>query len=144
MCHCCGCVRGMCSSRALFRIAVFIVESGAIPTPVPVGKLSLYWISLQPRAHQSCGEPPGLNHLFVAQAPILCLHLVFSLNPQATRAPCRSRTGPPSNLGVAVSVDASTFEYERHRACLSLKTSIDEPSHVPLHSRTMGGAALWS
>ena len=79
-----------------------------------------------------------------AQAPIFCLHLVFSLNLRATRAPCRSRAGPSSNLGVAVSADASTFEYERHRACLSVKTSTDEPFHVPLHARTLRGAALSS
>ena len=91
-----------------------------------------------------CEERPDLNHLYVAQAPIFCLHLVFSLNPRDTRAPCRSRAGPPSNMGVAVSVDASTFEYERHRACLSIKTSTDEPSHVLLHARTLRGAALSS
>ena len=51
---------------------------------------------------------------------------------------------PPSNLGVAVSAGASTFKSERHRACLSVKTSTDEPSHVPLHARTLRGAALSS
>ena len=75
---------------------------------------------------------------------LFCLHLVFSLNLRATRAPCRSRAGPPSNLGVAVSADPSTFEYERHRACLSVKTSTDQPSHVPLHARILRGAALSS
>ena len=75
---------------------------------------------------------------------IFRLHLVFSLNPRATRAPCRSRAGPPSNLGVAVNVDASTLEYERHRSCLSIKVSTDEPSHIPLHERILRGAALSS
>ena len=82
------------------------------------------------------------------ESPLCCTgshilhHLVFSLNLRATRAPCRSRAGLPSNLGVAVSADASTFEYERHRACLSVKTSTDEPSHVPLHARTLRCRAL--
>ena len=50
----------------------------------------------------------------------------------------------PSNLGVELQADALTFEYERHRACLSVKTPIDEPSRVPLHARTLRGAALSS
>ena len=66
------------------------------------------------------------------------------LTLRVTRAPCRSPAGPPSNLGVAVSADASTFEYERHRACPSVKPSTDQPSHVPLHARTLRGAALSS
>ena len=49
--------------------------------------------------------------------------------------------GTPSNLGVELKADASTFEYERHRACLSVKTSTDEPSHEPLHAPTLRGAA---
>ena len=37
----------------------------------------------------------------------------------------------PSNLGVELKADASTFKYERHRACLSVNTSTDEPSYEP-------------
>ena len=49
----------------------------------------------------------------------------------------------PSKLGVELKADASTFEYERHRACLRVKNSTDEPSHVPLHTRPLRGAALF-
>ena len=86
---------------------------------------------------------PPESSLFT-QVPMFCLHLVFSLNLRATQAPCRSRAGHPSNLGAAVSAVPSTFEYERHRACPSVKTSTDQPSHVPLHARTLRGAALSS
>ena len=81
---------------------------------------------------------------YIAQAPIFCLCRVLFLTLRATRAPCRSWAGPPSNLGVAVSANASTFESERHRACLSVNTSTAEPSHVPLCARTLRGAALSS
>ena len=38
-----------------------IVEYGAISPPVAVGKLSLYWISLLPRARHTCEEPSAQN-----------------------------------------------------------------------------------
>ena len=81
---------------------------------------------------------------YVAMALIICLCLVESLTLRATRVPWGSRAEPPSNLGVELKADASTVEYERHRACLSVKTSTDVPSHVPLHARTLRGAALSS
>ena len=56
-----------------------------------------------------------------------CLCLVEPLTLRATRAPWGSRAGPPSKLRVELmKADASTLEYERHRACLSVKTSTDE------------------
>ena len=121
-----------------------IVECGVIPTPVPVGKLrldSIIWISSEPRACHTCEDVPGANSLLY-RIDSQCLYRVLLLTLRATRAPCRSWAGPPSNLGVTVSAYASTFEYERHRACLSVKTSTDEPPHVPLHARTLRGAAL--
>ena len=75
-------------------------------------------------------------------APIFCLCLVEPLTLRATRAPFGSRAGPPSNLGVELKDDTSTFEYERHRACLSVNTSTNEPSHVPRHAPTLRSAAL--
>ena len=69
---------------------------------------------------------------------------ILSLTLRATRAPYRSRAGPPSNCGVAVSANVTHDEYERHRACLSVRTSTNEPSHVPLYARTLRGAALSS
>ena len=41
----------------------------------------------------------------------------------------------PSNLGVRVRADPSTFEHERHRACPIVKTPTDQPSYLPLHRR---------
>ena len=73
---------------------------------------------------------------YVAQAPIFCLCLVLLLTLRATRAPCRSWARRPSTLGVEVSADASTFEYKRHRVCPSVKTSTDQPFHVPLSTHT--------
>ena len=87
---------------------------------------------------------PKLHPFYIAKATIFCLCLIISSTLRATRAPSGSRAGPPSNLGVELKVDSSTFEYERHRVCLSVKTSNDEPSHVPLHARTLRGVALWS
>ena len=142
MCRCCGCVGGMWRSRALFRIAASGVGRNTY-TPIPVRKLRLYWISLQPRARHTREEWPVEHPRYFAQAPIFCPHFIWCLTLRATRAPCRSQAGPPSNLGVELKADASTFEYERHRACLSVKTSADEPSHVPLDERTLRGAA-WS
>ena len=95
---------------------------------------------------------PVLRRTTGLESPLCCtdshilpsLGIYNSLNPRITRAPWWSRAGSPSNLGVAVSVDASTFEYERHRVCLSVKNSTDKPNHVPLHARTLTGAALSS
>ena len=61
-----------------------------------------------------------------------------------TRASYKSQAGPPSNCGVAVSADVTHDGYERHRAYLSVQTSTDEPSYIPLHARTLRGAALLS
>ena len=122
-------------------------ECGVIPTPVPVEKLRLnwiIWISLEPRSTTPATTLRKQIPFYIAQAPIFCLCRVLLLTFRVIRAPCRSRAGPPSNLGVALSADALTFEYERHRACLSVKTSTDEPSHVPLHACILRGAALSS
>ena len=87
-------------------------------------------VAVQPHLRR---RPRKKIPFYIAQASIFCLCRVLLLTLRATRAPCRSRAGPPSNLGVAVSADASTFESERHRACLSLKTSPDEPSLMYLY-----------
>ena len=93
---------------------------------------------------------PVLRRTAGFESPLCCTgsHILPSLDVES-KPPSHTSTlqvsgRTPSNLGEAVSVDASTFEYERHRECLSLKTSTDEPSHVPLHARTLGGAALSS
>ena len=144
MCQCCGCVGCTCRLRALFRIAVSIVERGAIPAPVPVGKLRLSWISLQPRARHTCEELWAEHPLYIAQASIFCSHFILLLTFRATRAPYRSLAGPPSNCGVSVRADVTHDECERHRACPSVKPLTEQPFHVHLHARTLRGAALSS
>ena len=67
-----------------------------------------------------------------------------TFNPPSHTSTVRVSGRTPSNLGVELNADASTFESKRHRACLSVKTSTDDPSHVPLHARTLRGAALSS
>ena len=88
--------------------------------------------------------PWKMTPFYIAKATIFCLCLIISSTLRATRAPSGSRAGPPSNLGVELKADTSTFEYEWHRVCLSVKTWNDEPSHVPLHARTLRGVALSS
>ena len=121
-----------------------IVECGAIPTSVPLRKLRLYWISLEPRARHTCENVPERNLLYIAQAPIFFLHLILLLTLPSTRILYRSRARAPSNFGVTISADVTHDEYERHRACPSVRTSTDQSSHVPLHVRTSKGAALSS
>ena len=95
-------------------------------------------------ARRTCEEWPLEHPLYFAQAPIFCPRFIICPTLRATRAPWASRAGPPSNLGVELKADTSTFEYERHRSCLSVKTSTDEPSHAPLHARTLKCIALSS
>ena len=95
-------------------------------------------------ARRTCEEWPLEHLLYFAQAPIFCPRFIICPILRATRAPWASRAGPPSNLGVELKADTSTFEYERHRAFLRVKASTDERSHVPLHARTLRGAALSS
>ena len=117
---------------------------GAITSPVPVGKFRLYWIismSLEPRFRHTCDD--ALED-YIAMTPIFCLYLVENLTLRATRARWGSRARPPSKLGVELKADTLTFEYERHRVCLSVKTSNDEPSHVSLYARNLRGVALSS
>ena len=94
-----------------------------------------------PHLRRTAGPNPPL---LVAQAPLFFLHFILLLTLRATRAPYRSLAGPPSNYGIPVRADVTHDEYERHRACPSVKPSTDQPSHVPLHARTLRGAALSS
>ena len=55
------------------------MECGAIPTPVPVGKLRLSQISLQPRARHTCEELQAEHPLCIAQAPIFFPHFILLL-----------------------------------------------------------------
>ena len=101
-------------------------------------------VQLVASARRTCEERPLEYPIYFEQATIFCLCLIIFSTLRTTRAPWASRVGPPSNLGVELKADTSTFEYERRRACLSVKTSNDEPSHVPLHARTLRGVALSS
>ena len=101
-------------------------------------------MSLEPRFRHTCDDALEIILFYIAMAPIFCLCLVENLTLRATRARCGSRAGPPSIVGVELKADTSTFEYERHRVCLSVTTSNDEPSRVPLHARNLRGVALSS
>ena len=95
-------------------------------------------------ARRTCEERSLEHPIYFEQAPIVCPRFIICPTLRATGVPWASRAGPPSNLGVELKADTSTLEYERHRACLSVKTSNDEPSHVPLQARTLRGVALSS
>ena len=110
----------------------------------PSREVEALMVQLAARARRTCKERPVEYPIYFEQATIFCLCLVISSTLRVTRAPWASRAGPPSNLGVELKADTSTFEYERHRACLSVKTSNDESSHVPLYARTLRGVALSS
>ena len=101
-------------------------------------------VQLAARAHRTSEERRVEHPIFFEQATIFCPCIMIPSTLRATRALWPSRAGPPSSLRVQLKSDTSTFEYERHRACLSVKTSNDEPSHVPLHARTLRGVALSS
>ena len=90
-------------------------------------------------ARRTCEEWPLEHPLYFAQAPIFCPRFIVCPTLRPTRAPWASWAGPPSNLGVELKADASTFKYERHRACLSVNTSTDEASYVPPTRTHLGG-----
>ena len=89
-------------------------------------------MSLEPRFRDTCEEAPKVTSLLYRKGYNILPLPIISSTFRATRAPSGSRAGPPSNLGVDFKADTSTFEYERHRVCLSVKNSNDEPSHVCL------------
>ena len=93
-----------------------------------------------PHLRRTAGRTPPLYRTGSHILP--SLHITS--NPRVTRAPYRCLAGPPSNCGVSVRADVTHDEYERHRACLSVKPSTDQLSHVPLYARVLRGAALSS
>ena len=101
-------------------------------------------MSLEPWFRDTCDEAPKVKSLLYRKGyNILPLPYYFFNPPRHTSTVGVSgRTSP--NLGAELKADTSTFEYDRHRVCLSVKTSNDEPSHVPLHARTLRGVALSS
>ena len=121
------------------------VECGAIPPPVLVGKLRLYWIvwmSLEPRFRHTCDDALKDNFLLYRNGSNILPLPCGTFNPPSHTSIVGVSGRTPLDLGVELKADTSTFEYERHRACLSVKTSTDEPSHVPLYARTLRGTAL--
>ena len=84
---------------------------------------------------------------YIAQASILCLYRVLLPTFIAPQPPCRSRAGPPSNLGVAVSANVSTFELQatqgmpkrknfnrRALSCTSTRTHLEGRRAVELRN----------
>ena len=64
-----------------------IVQCGAIPSPVPVGKFRLYWIiwmSLETQFRHTCDDALEDNSLSYRKAPIFCLCLMRLLTLRAT------------------------------------------------------------
>ena len=101
-------------------------------------------MSLEPRFRHTCDDAHQDNSLLYRKGSNILPLPCGSFNPPSHTSTVHVSGRTPSNLGVELKADASTCEYERHRACLSVKTSTDEPSHVPLHARTLRGAALSS
>ena len=99
-------------------------------------------MSLEPRLKHTCDDALEDDSLLYRKGYKFCLNLIISSSLRATPGPLGSRAEPPSKLGDDLKADTSTFEYEGHRVCLSVKTSNDEPSHVPLHARTLRGVVL--
>ena len=64
------------------------MECGAIPTPVPVGKLKLYWIiwiSLEPRFSHTCDDAQeAISLLYRTGSNILPLPHATSNSPSRT------------------------------------------------------------
>ena len=123
------------------------MHCGAIPSPVPVGKLRLYWIismSLEPRFRHTCDDALKDNSFLYRNGSNILPLPCGTFNPPSHTRTVGVSGRPPSNLGVELKADASTLEYERYRACLRVKTSTAEPSHVPLLVRTLRDAALSS
>ena len=101
-------------------------------------------MSLEPRFRHTCEDALEDNSLLYPKGSnILPLPYNFFNLPSHTVL-LGSRAGPLSNLGVELKTDTSNSEYERHRVCLRVKSSNDEPSHVSLHAHTLRGVALSS
>ena len=115
------------------------MECGAIPSSVPVGKLRLYWIiwmGLEPRFRHTCDDAQEVNSLLYRTGSSIPPLPCATFNPPSHTSTMQVSAGPPSNLGVELRADASAFEYERHRACLSVKLQPTSPltylyTHAP-------------
>ena len=101
-------------------------------------------MSLETRFRHTSDDALEDNSLLYRNGSNILPFSCGKFNPTSHTSTVGSRAGPPSNLKVELHADTSTFEYERHRVCLSVKTSDDEPSHVSLHARNLRGVALSS
>ena len=101
-------------------------------------------MSLEPQFRHTCDDALEDNSLLYRNGfdilPLPC----GTFNPPSHTSTVGVLGRTSLDLGVELNADTLTFVCERHRACLSVKTSTDEPSHVPLHARTLRGAALSS
>ena len=101
-------------------------------------------MSLEPRLKHTCDDAPEADSPLYRKGYNILPQPYNFFNPPSHTRTAESRARPPSNLGDDLKADTSTFEYDRTRVCLSVKTSNDEPSHAPLHARTLRGVALSS
>ena len=106
---CCGCLGDMWRARVLFRGA-----------PLPDADQLRVFFCLQ----------VTVGSFLISS--IFCL--LGTLSPRRRAPPALYRSsaaGFPPICGVAARANFSEDELERHRACLSIKTSADEPSDAP-------------
>ena len=92
------------------------MDCGAIPSPVSVGKLRLYWIiwmSLEPRFRHTCDDAQEANSLLYRTGSNILPLPCATFNPPSHTSTVQVSGRTPSNLGVELKADASTFEYER-------------------------------
>ena len=79
-----------------------IVECGAIPTPVPVGKLRLYWIiriSLEPRFSHTCDDAQEPNSLLYRTGPNILSLLCTTSNPPSHTGTVQDSGRTPLDFG---------------------------------------------
>ena len=79
-------------------------------------------MSLEPRFRHTCDDAHHDNSLLYRKGsnipPLPC----GSFNPPSQTSTVHVSGKTPLEFGVVLKANASTFEYERHRACLSVKT----------------------
>ena len=79
-----------------------IVQCSAIPSPVPVGKLRLYWIiwmSLKPRFRHTCDDAPEDNSLLYRKGSNILLLPCATFNPPSHTSTVRVSGRTPLEFG---------------------------------------------
>ena len=111
---------------------------------VTVVSLRISMVNFYPRPRHTRERDRNLNPKSIVLGSIFCLQIWPALRLRATPALYRSNAGFSPIWGVVISAEFSDDKLKRHRACPSMKTSVDEPSDVPSHACTLRGTALSS